>query len=66
MIAIVISACLISDPEVCKDYRIPLSIDVDSISCALHAPPHFAKWAEEHPQWKIVRWGCRPASVSDT
>ncbi len=30
-----------------------------------HAPPHFAKWAEEHPGWSIVRWKCQPADVND-
>ena len=66
MISIVISACLIADPEVCRDYRVPLSIDVvDPKHCLMAAPPHFALWAEEHPGWRIVKWRCRPGNADD-
>lgn len=65
MIAIIISACMIADPDVCKDYKIPLMIDVDSRMCLVHAPPHFGKWAAENPGWRIVRWRCGAASDQD-
>jgi hypothetical protein len=31
----------------------------------MNAPPHFAKWAEEHPGWKIKRWRCTDSSEND-
>jgi hypothetical protein len=65
MIAIVISACLVGDPNVCKDYRIPLALNVDSRHCMMDAPPHFARWAESHPGWRIVRWRCAAAGAQD-
>lgn len=65
MLAIIISACLVADPGVCKDYRIPLDLDVDTARCALHAPPHFAQWAEEHPGWVIRKWQCGPSKAKD-
>lgn len=65
MIAIVISACLVGDPGVCKDYRIPLAYHVDSNRCMANAQPHFAKWAARHPGWQIVRWRCTSADVED-
>jgi hypothetical protein len=58
MIAIVISACLLSDPGVCKDYRIPLASGIDATRCMTDAPPHFATWADAHPGWRIARWRC--------
>jgi hypothetical protein len=58
MIALIISACMVNDPSVCKDYRIPLSVDIDANSCVMFAPPHFGQWGEEHPNWRIVRWRC--------
>lgn len=58
MITIVISACLIGDPSVCRDYRLPLMGTFDSRQCAESALPHFAKWAADHPQWEIMRWHC--------
>jgi hypothetical protein len=65
MIAIVISACLVGDPHVCKDYRIPLAIEVDANHCMTDAQPHFATWVESHPGWRIVRWRCTTADVQD-
>jgi hypothetical protein len=45
-------------PTVCRDYRISVDSNLDVRSCTLDAPPHFAKWAEEHPGWRITRWHC--------
>jgi hypothetical protein len=36
------------------------------MACAMKAPPHIAKWNEEHPEWHIVRWQCRAASQRDS
>ncbi len=65
MIAIVISACLAADPGVCKNYRIPLSADIDPNHCMMDAQPHFANWAAQHPGWRIVRWRCTSGDVQD-
>lgn len=65
MLAIILSACLATDPGVCKDYRIPLDVDVDPTKCAMHAPPHFAQWAEEHPGWTISKWRCTTKTQND-
>ncbi|MEO1280837.1 MAG: hypothetical protein AAFV69_03790 [Pseudomonadota bacterium] len=58
MISLIIHACLINDPGVCKDHAIPVLASTTPSSCALHAPPHFAKWSGENPQWAIKRWRC--------
>lgn len=58
MLAIIISACLVTDPGVCKDYSIPLELDVDHMTCAMYAPAHFGQWADEHPGWTIRKWQC--------
>jgi hypothetical protein len=65
MLAIILSACLVSDPTTCKDYKIPLDESVDPTRCAMQAAPHFAKWADEHPGWVIKKWQCRPTTVND-
>lgn len=66
MLTIVLSACLISDPGVCKDYKMPVDGDMDATQCALVAPPYFAAWATEHPGWQIRRWKCLSSSLNDT
>jgi hypothetical protein len=65
MLAIIISACLVADPGTCRDYRVPLDMGIDPTSCAMHAPPHFAQWADEHPGWRIVKWHCSTKNASD-
>lgn len=65
MLAIILSACMANDPGVCKDYKIPLNVDIDPTRCAMDAPPHFAQWTEDHPGWQIKRWRCTSASESD-
>jgi hypothetical protein len=65
MLAIVLSACLTSDPNVCRDYKIPIDADIDAMTCMMEAPPHFAKWAEEHPGWQVARWRCASVSEND-
>ncbi len=65
MLAIIISACLIADPGTCKDHRVPLDMEVDPTRCVMHAPPHFAQWADEHPGWRIVKWRCAAKSAND-
>ena len=65
MITIVISACLIADPSVCKDHRVPLLRNIDPAQCAQDALPHFAGWAAAHPAWTIKSWRCTTASVEE-
>ncbi len=62
MLAIILSACMTNDPNVCRDYKIQLQEEMDSMSCAMYAAPYFVPWAEEHPGWQIKRWRCAPAS----
>jgi hypothetical protein len=65
MLTIVLSACLISNPGQCRDFKIPLDVDMDTKECAMAAPPYFAKWVEEHPAWQVRRWKCQPTSQHD-
>ena len=65
MIVIVLSACMANDPGVCRDYKIPVNEGLDATQCAMHAPPHFAKWAGEHPGWQVKKWRCTSGSEND-
>lgn len=65
MVSIIISACLLADPKVCKDYRVPLTENYDAARCYLYAQPHFAKWAAEHPAWDIKKWKCVDGDKQD-
>ena len=65
MLAIILSACMANDPNVCKDYKIPLAAEVDINRCAIDAPPHFAQWVDEHPGWTIKKWRCTSGQDND-
>jgi hypothetical protein len=65
MISIVISACLVGNPNVCKDYRVPLAVEVDAKRCLFEAQPHLPRWAAQHPNWTIKSWRCASADVQD-
>jgi hypothetical protein len=59
MLSIVLSACLIADPNKCKDFRVPVDFQMEAKYCAMAAAPVCAQWAEQHPQWQIKRWKCQ-------
>ncbi|MGB3719279.1 MAG: hypothetical protein DIU63_06135 [Proteobacteria bacterium] len=65
MITLIISACLLSNVNICRDHRIPLTAEVSTVQCLFSAQLQIARWSEEHPQWKVVRWRCRPANEDD-
>jgi hypothetical protein len=65
MVAIIISTCLVSNPSVCRDQSIPLYAEISTTRCVMTAPPHVARWSEEHPQWRVVRWQCRAGTQRD-
>ena len=65
MTAIIISACLLRDPGICRDQIVRLSSEVSPVRCMVAAPPHVARWSEEHPEWRVVRWRCGPSGRRD-
>jgi hypothetical protein len=66
MIAIILSTCLVNDPGVCREQIIPLASEISAVRCVMTAPPHVAQWNAEHPEWRVVRWQCRPTTERDT
>lgn len=62
MIEIAAAVCLITSPERCRD--ITLTFDADSVTpftCMMNGQLGLAQWTETHPNWRIVRFTCRPA-----
>ena len=65
MIALVISACFINDPSVCKTFQTPLAEEHDLRKCATNMIPFLPQWAEDHPGWQIAKWSCASSLVAD-
>jgi hypothetical protein len=65
VIAILLTACLTGAPTTCREHKITLLPGVSMTQCLMMAPPHLAKWSEEHPGWQVERWQCGNASRQD-
>lgn len=53
-------ACMITQPTVCHDQQMQFVSDRDLTlqQCMHNAMPELAKWAEQHPKFRIVRFSC--------
>ena len=59
MIELVVAVCMIDQPSRCKDVRI--NFEAESVTprqCMTNGQFEMAKWAGDHPNWKIERWHC--------
>lgn len=59
MMELVVTACLISKPLICKDFVLNyLNRHVTPQQCMLYGQVEMAKWQQHHPKYKITRWKC--------
>lgn len=58
-LALVVTACKLSDPTVCGERIIPVDIQ-SPMGCMMASPPLIAKWESEHPKWRVKKWTCKP------
>jgi hypothetical protein len=56
---LVLSACLVDDPNKCKDMELVYADDISPMQCVMGAQPEIAKWVEEHPKWTVKKWKCK-------
>lgn len=56
---ILISICLLSQPDNCREDRISLSYEASNpIVCLRTAQSTLAAWQAAHPEWHINSWRC--------
>jgi hypothetical protein len=65
MMALVVSACLLGDPAVCRTFRTPVPDQTDAMACTISAQIYLPQWSDEHPGWRIGKWACATAAVAD-
>ncbi len=65
VIAILLTVCLVGEPGTCRDHKIALLPGVTLTQCLVTAPPHIAKWSQDHPGWHVERWQCGDVSRLD-
>lgn len=60
MIELVMSVCLISAPDSCKDVNLSYMSDrVTPQQCMYRGQITAARWSAEHPKWRIAKWKCQ-------
>lgn len=66
MVEIVLSLCLISNPETCKNVNLTfMAENVTPHQCMFNGQAEIAKYLQGHPRWQVKKWSCgRPATLA--
>ncbi|WP_075220169.1 hypothetical protein [Acuticoccus yangtzensis] len=65
IIQLVVAVCLNSNPAICSEERFSFMEQVTTTTCTMRAMPYLAKWAGDHPQYKIKSWKCSYPNVNE-
>lgn len=59
MIMIILSVCLVTAPQQCRDINIPTMVDSASpYMCMTMGQIEASKWVQENPRWALKRMRC--------
>ena len=59
MIDLILSVCMLSDPNACKEQHLYYESRGSLAQCMMLSMPYVAEWAGEHPDWKVASWKCQ-------
>lgn len=63
MIQLVFVACLNANSTYCEERHLLFVENMSPMACMMQAQPELAKWANEHPKWKVSKWRCQNDDV---
>jgi hypothetical protein len=52
------TVCLLAKPGECRDEHLQFESLGPLVQCVVLAPREIARWSEDHPKLKVVRWRC--------
>ncbi|MER9627308.1 hypothetical protein [Mesorhizobium sp. M0296] len=58
MVDLILTVCLSANPGNCRDEHLYVESRGSLFQCMFLAPAEIAKWSQEHPSLKVVRWKC--------
>ena len=64
MIELLFIACMANDATACQEQSL-IYQDLTPMACVMAAQPELAKWAQEHPNFRIASWKCRPLKLGE-
>ncbi|RFC63012.1 hypothetical protein DYI37_13785 [Fulvimarina endophytica] len=58
LVDLILTVCMISNPQSCKEERLSFEARSSLAQCVMLSTPYVAKWAGDHPKWKVRSWKC--------
>jgi hypothetical protein len=58
MVDLILTVCLSANPSKCRDEHLYFESRGTLFQCMILAPSEIAKWSQEHPNLKVMRWKC--------
>jgi hypothetical protein len=66
LIELIVTVCAVAQPNQCEDQHLQFESNGSAYQCVMAAPPYIAKWIDEHPKWRAVRWRCEHPGQRET
>lgn len=60
MYELVLWVCLLAQPELCSEKRLPFQEPMGVMDCMWRGQIEMVRWLEDNPQWALKRWRCAP------
>ncbi len=65
MFELIISVCMVGEPQHCKDVHLTYMGNVPTpYKCMAVGQPEMAKWSNTNPGWAIQKWRCGRVDVA--
>ncbi|MER9072746.1 hypothetical protein NKH80_07955 [Mesorhizobium sp. M0904] len=58
MVDLILTVCLSANPGNCRDEHLYFESRGSLFQCMFLAPAEIAKWSQENPRLRVVRWKC--------
>jgi hypothetical protein len=55
---LILTVCLVASPGECRVEHLHFESRGSLVQCIVLAPSEIARWSEDHPKLKVVRWKC--------
>ena len=69
LVVLALTACLVSDPLICKDLRLKVEAPPEASStpywCQHIGQMELVKWTEKNPGWRVTRFTCPRPDAGD-
>jgi hypothetical protein len=58
LVDLILTVCLTAHPTQCRPERLQFESSGPLFQCMFLAPTEIARWSQDHPALKVVRWRC--------